>query len=275
MKTFVISLSTSIIVSLFTFIIGLKTGKMQQDREKKQKLYQEMFVYFTEIRRRLKINQPLKWNSYKNVYQGGRDVWMTPLRKIFESGDIVILRIDIMKKCQDIEKDSFKLGSDLNYMYNEQIFQILAGLDTFFKERGRFKKNAFSKQRFYESVGSVKGKFVWRNYQFIDLLLKAPKSLFEVKKNGMPYRIDFEDANNPHEYGFTINGNALPDDKTEMLKYLSMKLDQLNLRGVYLKRKEKELEELDDIIDILRKKAKDPDSFWEIFVGAFMDIIKR
>lgn len=48
-ETVIVSLLTSLIVSLVTFILGLKSGKNQSDREKVQGLYKKLYSHFNEI----------------------------------------------------------------------------------------------------------------------------------------------------------------------------------------------------------------------------------
>lgn len=45
-QTVLLSLATSLIVSLVTFILGLKSGKNQTDRAKLQNMYRDLYSHF-------------------------------------------------------------------------------------------------------------------------------------------------------------------------------------------------------------------------------------
>lgn len=51
MDTVLISLITSLIVSLITFTLGVKSGKNQSDRQQLKEFYKKMTVHFQELKR--------------------------------------------------------------------------------------------------------------------------------------------------------------------------------------------------------------------------------
>ena len=57
-QTIVLSFATSLIVSLITFILGLKSGKNQADRAKLQDLYKNLYSHFSDLKDSLNKNRP-------------------------------------------------------------------------------------------------------------------------------------------------------------------------------------------------------------------------
>ena len=268
MITIVTSLITSVIVSLLTFVTGLKAGKMQLDRAKKQQLYKQLYICFSEMEERLKENYPLKWNSYT---KGN-----TPLVKMVQNGDSVFLKPEIVNQCIEVQKKGLQLGGNLTYDYDKKLFETLAQIIPFLKSTSKVKNEQFIEQRTYISDGSKLGTSSSYRYSFINLVLVDDfRKMFEVKDESKQYEIEFHDSDNPKTYHFAIYKDAMPDDKNPMLRQLSTELEKLNIREEYMSRKEDSLKDLKALVSVLKRRTKDPDSFWEIFSGAFTDIFKK
>lgn len=67
MKTIIVSALTSLLVSLMTFILGLKSGKNQTDRARLQDLYKQLHTHFKEIKNGFITHRYKKWSDYKKI----------------------------------------------------------------------------------------------------------------------------------------------------------------------------------------------------------------
>ena len=82
MNTVVTSILTSAIVSLFTFVLGLKSGKNQADRAFLQGLYKQLYAHFVELEAGIKENRPKKWEDYKSIQQGNITQFYPPVKEM-------------------------------------------------------------------------------------------------------------------------------------------------------------------------------------------------
>lgn len=67
LRTVLISLGTSLIVSLITFILGLRSGKNQADRQKMQELYKKLYSHFSELKKSIEEDRCRTWESYDHI----------------------------------------------------------------------------------------------------------------------------------------------------------------------------------------------------------------
>ena len=89
-KTILISLFTSIVVSLFTFILGLKSGKNQTDRAMIQDIYKKMYAHFDDLGEHIKRNRPKSWESFKSIkYDMNRTKYFPVVSELKMNGDLL------------------------------------------------------------------------------------------------------------------------------------------------------------------------------------------
>lgn len=98
-QTIGLSFATSLIVSLITFVLGLKSGKNQADRAKLQDLYKNLYSHFSDLKESLNRNRPKSWNNYKKVERGFYSVeYYPPVKELNRTGDILFIKKGIAKK---------------------------------------------------------------------------------------------------------------------------------------------------------------------------------
>lgn len=98
-QTIGLSFATSLIVSLITFILGLKSGKNQADRAKLQDLYKNLYSHFSDLKDSLNKNRPKSWKNYKKVERGIYSVeYFPPVKELHRTGDILFIKKGIAKK---------------------------------------------------------------------------------------------------------------------------------------------------------------------------------
>ncbi|MCB2297944.1 hypothetical protein [Clostridium tagluense] len=87
MQTILISICTSLMVSLFIFILGLKSGKNQADRAMIQKIYKNIYSQFDELKLFINDNRRKIRNQYeKNQLDLSTYRYITPIAKLETSG---------------------------------------------------------------------------------------------------------------------------------------------------------------------------------------------
>ena len=92
-QTIGLSFATSLIVSLITFILGLKSGKNQADRAKLQDLYKNLYSHFSDLKDSLNKNRPKSWKNYKKVERGIYSVeYFPPVKELHRTGDILFIK---------------------------------------------------------------------------------------------------------------------------------------------------------------------------------------
>lgn len=113
-QTVLLSLATSLIVSLITFILGLKSGKNQADRATLQSLYKDLYSHFSDLKESLQRNRPKSWESYKKVERGLYSVeYYPPVKELKRSGDILFLKKKIADEALDLEMQVMNYSYDL------------------------------------------------------------------------------------------------------------------------------------------------------------------
>ena len=127
-------------VSLITFILGLKSGKNQADRATLQGLDRDLYSHFSDLKESLQRNRPKSWESYKKVERGLYSVeYYPPVKELKRSGDILFLKKKIADEALDLEMQV------MNYSYalTKHIPEIHAALISdmgMYKDGYTFKK---------------------------------------------------------------------------------------------------------------------------------------
>src|SRR5271157_1586470 len=64
-ETVGLSVGSSCLVSLFTFVLGLRAGKNQSDRQTLKQHYRDLHNYFTDLKSHVEAHRPRTWKSYQ------------------------------------------------------------------------------------------------------------------------------------------------------------------------------------------------------------------
>lgn len=124
--TVVVSAITSVIVSLLTFVVGVRLSKDQGDRPVLRALYQRLFEHFDEIRKAIKDGQPMAWSSFplkQNEY--------VPLfRALQQSGEANLLPPGLASECERVEREALSAGSHLRRWLEEKYIPEIRGFLT-------------------------------------------------------------------------------------------------------------------------------------------------
>ena len=104
MKAIIASAITSIIVSLFTFILGLKSGKNQADRALLQDLYKRLYSHFSELETGLKEKRPKRWTDYQCIKESNIIRYYPVVREMERTGDILHVNDKIARQALELGK---------------------------------------------------------------------------------------------------------------------------------------------------------------------------
>ena len=138
-QTVLLSLATSLIVSMVTFVLGLKSGKNQADRAKLQNIYRDLYSHFSDLKDALKRNRPKTWTDYKKIERGLYSTeYYPPVKDLKRSGDILFLNRKIADEALELELQMMNYSSDLSRHIPEIHKAIISNLGIY-KEGYAFK----------------------------------------------------------------------------------------------------------------------------------------
>ena len=104
MKTIIVSALTSLLVSLMTFILGLKSGKNQTDRARLQDLYKQLHTHFKEIKNGFITHRYKKWSDYKRIESINRIQYLPLVKELDRTGDLIYIHKGIANKAITLEQ---------------------------------------------------------------------------------------------------------------------------------------------------------------------------
>lgn len=271
MNTVVTSILTSAVVSLFTFVLGLKSGKNQADRAFLQELYKKLYAHFSELEIGLKEKHPKRWEDYERVDKGNTICFYPPVRKMEKTGDILYLQNRIAKQASQLEIDCLCYESNVDDLC-KKIHKFLVQHQELYK--GELIDETYDKQR--NPMKKVKtsnpdGCKTYRNFSYGTLAdkEKVVKLLNERDSVEEKYSLSFYMRGNPPEREFIICPGSLAVDNdifaTKVSEYANNELNSVAVEKDLLKR-------ITKLKKKLAKRAKNPTGFWETFAGAFIDI---
>lgn len=113
--TVAVSALTSAIVSLTTFVIGVRLSKDQGDRPVLRALYQRLFEHFSELRAAIQDGQPKAWSSFPHK----NNEFVPPFRAMQQSGEVNLLPPGLAQECERAEREALSAGSLLKRWLQE------------------------------------------------------------------------------------------------------------------------------------------------------------
>jgi hypothetical protein len=207
LPTIIISFSTSILVSLFTFILGLRAGKNQNDRQRLKQTYKDIYVYISSILEGLNENVPVQWSDYKTVWKKDNGHSLTPLKEKEVKGELVELynhKISVLVKN---EIEYLRYGYELNYKVLPLINSfLLEEINRLYKIEGYLNDNTTNYSFFIENKPTD-------SYTSISV---TPKMFLCDKEIAKLFSIDIKN-NQYYAFNYTLK------DKTKTI-YIESKL---------------------------------------------------
>ncbi|MDM8275643.1 hypothetical protein [Enorma phocaeensis] len=268
--TFLAGLVASLIAALVTFVLGVKSGKNQTDRQRLQEMYRSLLVHFQDLKERLD-SYPRRWEQYEEHHVGWETHYLPPVKKMEHEGNSVYIKARLFNEALELERDVLKFGYDVERYY-DSLFDAIASNESLFKapidtsNDGRGRKcrrlKANDGQNYTTGISS-------RLFYFLQPGIG--KRIEDALGSGG--YLTFHDDRNPYEHELTINPGSYDDLPTfaqqiESLSRESGLHDELNSQRTSLKTR------IDALIKKLSRRAKEPVPFWETFAGAFVDVFR-
>lgn len=106
--TILTSFITSATVSLITFILGLRAGKNQSDRQSLKDRYRRLAVHFEDIASGIRHGRPREWGDYPVNHRARR--FDTPVKQMLSDGSLLDMPSSLVQQMEDVEKDALAYG---------------------------------------------------------------------------------------------------------------------------------------------------------------------
>lgn len=268
-QTVLLSLGTSLIVSLITFILGLRSGKNQTDRAKLQDIYKNLHSHFSTLKEALYNDSPKLWKHYEKNRQ-----YLPLVKELQSTGDILFITKKIASQSIDLEKQTLDYSWNLNHHISDLHSQLVSNLELY-RDGYSFKnyRNSENDNAHFESANPTECRvFYPREYYILYNKEKTSKLLKEALNSS--HAVDFS-LGNPMEYTFKIYPESLNvsiDDYIEQL-FTSFE-NQIQDYNDLCNRKKELINEIDLLLKKIEKRVREPIGFWETIIGAFGDIFR-
>lgn len=272
-QNIVISGGVSLIVSLFTFTLGLKSGKNQSDRQLHRNKYRDISVHFNEMLNKLQTTNPKKWSNYKSIQVDLNTYQSMPLLVEMKSnGESIELNKNIIDESEQLELDLLRYAEKYYNQFDKIKEYIISNLSiccNSIKMQGNYLISTMD-----NPIGIPQHTV---NYGIIIMKESLDKICYQLRNNekyGISFQSKSKDGQGYHTV--TIFNNTLKNKTVEgflLETYNYFQKNDKDIKDLYeercflTKRTEK-------LINKVNKKVKEPFSFIETFFGAIIDIFK-
>lgn len=276
LQTVLVSIGTSLVVSLITFILGLKSGKNQADRAFLQKLYKEIYRHFCEIDDSMKEGRPKEWSDYKKIQTMHSTKYYPLVKELERTGDILYLKGRIAKEALTLEKDCLHYSYDANETI-ARIHRCIIDNPQFFN--GGITFNSYQ-QKDDDSKAKTQNLEASNTYRIVSYFLflepdKLKSTLLQWKNADKQYALEFTTRGNPPRNSFTIYPGDLNANVDEFVNQIVTLVKKSDSKYSEIHDTKESLEKrIDKLKKKLSKRVKNPSTFWETFIGAFIDIFQ-
>lgn len=277
LQTVLLSLATSLIVSLITFILGLKSGKNQTDRAKLQSMYKDLYSHFLDLGDSLERNRPKTWEHYKKVERGFYSVEYYPLvKELKRSGDILFLKKKLADQALELEKEILNYSYKLKYAI-PQIHAVLISNLEIYQNGYKFTsyRGDVNDTSHFETANPMNcNRFSPRNYRDLIDRQKTIK-LFQDMDTSQTTALEFTSGDNPITYSAKFYPGGIKINTDQYINDLLAKFEK-DVPGYndLCNQKNNLIAKINKLNKKLAKKAKEPVTFWETMFGAFGDMFR-
>jgi hypothetical protein len=271
-----ISLCTSLLVSLFTFILGLKSGKNQADRAMLQRIYREVFSQFDQLKRFIEDNRPKRWSHYEKIqidlssYQ-----YIPPIAKLERTGELLHIKPSIAQKAVKLEEELVNYGADL-FDSIRNIHNVLISDRSLYKEQGQFKEyQGQSNTDHFETLNPTECKSYtycdYRDFYDKEEITRAFSRLTCDKSCAIEFRLQTDRVC----ITYKVYPEGLTVSPEEFIKNIYSKFNaEIKDFSRLASAKSDNLKQIEKLNKKIAKRVRDPYSFWETLGGAFWDCIR-
>ncbi|TGM96785.1 hypothetical protein [Leptospira yasudae] len=275
MITIIISIGSSIFVSLFTFILGLKSGKNQNDRQILKAHYRDLFTYFNDLNEGISKNNPITWSKYQsNVTLAGKRYSATPFLAKHYTGITVDMSEKLVEEMRFVEQTAMQYGRDFN-----QTKELIKGyiIDIFNEQ---FHLSVYEKDESKEHIFYINRRpAIGVGYHTVDIdpelfLSENYKSIISIvsgfKGDGFQYlRVWL--ANKKTIY---IESSIVSDLPTVLNKISNRTISSKEVQVINQDKNAAALK-LNLLINKIKNRVKDPHPFWNTLANSFADIFRN
>lgn len=276
LQTVLLSLATSLIVSIITFILGLKSGKNQTDRAKLQSIYKEIHCHFEELKEALLEDNPKSCKAYKKIRRDTYAVeYCPPVKEMKRNGDLLFIKKKIADEALMLETALMIYSSNLTHHIPELHAALVSDL-SLYKEGYTFKKFPRDKNdtSHFEAANPMECNYSRpTNYRILFNKEHVTK-LFNCMNGQSPSAIEFS-FGNPIECSFKLYPESLT---VSIDKYINRIIENFNSSiNEYTdlcNQKQMLIERIDKLNKTIERRVREPISFWETILGAFTDMFR-
>lgn len=267
MNTVLISLVTSLIVSLITFTLGVKSGKNQSDRQGLKELYKKITVHLQELKVGIDSFKPRTWRHYRDNNYNHNPL----IKKMVNNGDIIEINKKIAIESEKLEKDALIAGWKF-YDKFQELFDLTLEIIGQYGELN------------YSNTGNeykLKKDTTGRAYREYSLGILLNRTILEQELESLATNSELG-MNFKHYEGSKIIYSLLiyPDDfdnvSIDQVLYEINEKSVNQIEGIeeILLEISKINKRLDDLIKLTTKRTRDPHTFIETIGGAIIDIFR-
>ena len=124
--TVIVSAVTSGLISILTFIIGVRMAKDQGDRVALRQIYQQLFEHFRGIDEDIGEGKPKSWVDFP--LEGNQ--YTPPCKQMHADGEANLLPPTLMKQCEELEADTLTAGGRYRHWVRETYIPELKAIVT-------------------------------------------------------------------------------------------------------------------------------------------------
>lgn len=251
----VASTSLSVILSFFGFVIGVRAGKNNRDRGYLRDIYKNIFAYLRELKESIETGRPKQWANYPLI--GNK---YTPLiRSLEQDGSINALPDKLADDLSAIEQSTLN-----NNLHWEEI------IEKSISERIR--------TIFLDSVEGNSKSISGASYRLIRLskMMILEDMEFEQFLNGLDeqevgmgleLKVSGSRTDMLYAYSETLKSGSL----SALAQKIRRECKLTNKAKEIIKINRQNIEELDNLMDRIAKRIKDPHPFWSSVGQVFRD----
>jgi hypothetical protein len=256
--TVAVSALTSAIVSLVTFVIGVRISKDQGDRPVLRTLYQRLFEHFTELRRAIEDGTPKAWSNFTQK----DNEFVPPFRAMQQSGEANLLPPELGQECDKVEREALAAGSRLKRWLEETYIPDIRGYLTVLVPAG---KKAIERGTYRELRASQLSSFSEDGLESF---------IAEVERGGLGIGFEFATERGRTERWFLFP-EYVPDGNWASILKESWRRGQTGAEAVKLHADLRiAAADLDGLIAALKARIRDPHPLMESVRRSLSDAIR-
>ncbi|MGI8611533.1 MAG: hypothetical protein ACR2KH_04580 [Sphingomicrobium sp.] len=253
--TVIVSAITSGIISIATFVIGVRMAKDQGDRGALRQVYQRLFEHFRLLRDAIRDGQPKAWPDFPR--KGDRYV---PLfRQMQGDGEANMLPDNLIAECEAIETAALIAGGRYRQWVRDKYIPRLRALIS---------------ERALEKTGSITGR-TYRELSAAELGLmtseERKRHADELERNELGLGIQVATDRGKHDVLYVYPDTLQSATIAQLLEEISLLRSEDPDGSQLVADVQALLPRLESMLAGLRKRIRDPHPLYESILHSFRD----